>query len=337
MTRRRVRRSPTTQIARGRQPGMLSLSERPVHQATLANGLRVIIAPLPHLHEAVVGLAVRGGPRFENRRASGLTHFLEHCMHAGTTSYADAHALLAAVETIGRGLAATTSEDDCRLELFLPREALDRGSAILGEMVMQPSFVRAGVEAERKRVCEEQLGDDDHIDDMARALVFAGHPLGRPVMGTEEGVRRFDEDDLRTWHRHIFTARNAVLLFVGDVEPSAALRLAKRDFGSMPSGRRLGPGPAPRFHRGRPAVGFDDAEDEDDGDEEALQTELHVCFRAPWRGGSAPAALEVLTSVLGDGMASRLYGEAGFPALPISGPFRGSPVPNNPRGRPPRA
>ena len=51
---------------------------------TLANGLRVLVAPAPHIHRAHVALYVRVGSRYETPKSNGLSHFLEHMLYRGT-------------------------------------------------------------------------------------------------------------------------------------------------------------------------------------------------------------------------------------------------------------
>jgi predicted Zn-dependent peptidase len=312
-------------VAWGAPDGSKFVMVRPVHRTSLANGLRVVVAPLPHLRAAYVGLALRGGPRFESARTSGLTHFVEHAVHAGTRSYPDSHKLSVAIESIGGDIGASTSTDDCILPLTLPALSLDEGSALLGEMVTRPAFDPDSVESERKRIIEEILGGgDDSLGDSAQALVFAGHPLARPVPGTPKTVKAFTLDDLRRWHRRLYTAKNSVLVFTGNVDPMDALRLARRDFGGMRPGRCLSFDKVPLDQR-RPRFDFgpDDDDDTDEavdeseggaGDPKAVvdkslgdfgyQTDLRICFRAP--PGVGPV-VHVLEHLLGDGSSARVY------------------------------
>ena len=78
---------------------------------TLDNGLRVLVAPAPHLHRVHVALHVRTGSRYEAPSTNGLSHFLEHMLYRGTPRLGSAHAVNDAFERIGGYLFATTQTD----------------------------------------------------------------------------------------------------------------------------------------------------------------------------------------------------------------------------------
>jgi len=263
-----------------------------VRRTTLANGLRVVVVPQPHLHHAHVALFVRAGSRFEDSKTNGLSHLVEHTVHTGTRRFPDARALTLAIERIGGVIDAGTGEDDCVFPMYVPPKAIGEASSILAEVVRQPTFRH--VKAERRRVIEEIREDEDAQDERARSLVFKRHPLGLCALGTEKRVRSFRKSELRQWHRRLFVAQNAVLVFAGAVTPRAALSFARRDFGTMRRGARL-ESDAPTFDRTKPRLAFAVADDD--------QTSLRCCFR----GLDASAAVEVLGRVIGEGEVSRLY------------------------------
>jgi predicted Zn-dependent peptidase len=261
-----------------------------VHRAVLANSLRVIVAPLPHLPEAYVGLWLRAGARYDD--ACGLSHFTEHLLHAGSRRYPNAHARALAIERIGGRLLAQTSEVDCAFRLRAPPSSIDEASSVIAEMVCRPLLRDARVE--RARVLEEILEDEDAADDAARSLVFRDHPLGRSVLGGERHVRELRMVAVRRWHRRIYCARNAVVVYAGKVSARTALRLARRDFGAMRAGRRL-KSYAPKLNQQKVRVMATV--------DESQQTSLRFCFRAA--GGRTPA-LDVLVELLDGGDEARL-------------------------------
>jgi predicted Zn-dependent peptidase len=264
-----------------------------VRRTTLANGLRVVIAPLPHLSQAYVGLWLRAGSRFEDDTTHGISHLVEHTLHA-TRRYPDGQTLGLALERMGGDLNAGTAVDDCNFPLIVSPNALDEATALIADLILRPTF--ANVAAERRRVIEE-IGEDEDSDeaehDRARALVFEGHPLARSVLGSEASVRGFRVAALRRWHHRLYCTGNAVLLFTGAVDPAQALKLAARDFGAMRRGERLEcrvSTTVPRcFKRKTPRLDMDGGK--------AGQTFLRFCFRA----NDARPAVDVLSYVLGVG------------------------------------
>jgi len=269
---------------------------------TLANGLRVVIAPQPQLHRAHVALWSRVGSRFETSEDNGISHFLEHMIYRGTRRMPSAHAVNLAFERLGGLLFASTQVDHGIFSISLPPESLDEACALFGEVLSQPAFL--DIDIERGIVLEEileDLDDEGHqvdADNISRALIYGTHPLGFTITGGEKHVQRFDEAMLRRHHALHYTADNAVLAFSGNIQEHHALQIAERDFGTLPRGERITAEPPERSQRA-PRLGI--------VDNVSSQTELRVCFRALSEIDPLRPALDVLMRVIDDGMSTRLY------------------------------
>jgi predicted Zn-dependent peptidase len=270
--------------------------------ATLANGLRVVIVPQSQLHRAHVALWSRVGSRFETSEDNGISHFLEHMIYRGTRRMPSAHAVNLAFERLGGLLFASTQVDHGIFSISLPPESLDDACALFGEVLSQPAFL--DIDIERGIVLEEileDLDDEGHqvdADNISRALIYGGHPLGFTITGGEKHVRSFDEGMLRRHHALHYTADNAVLAFSGNIEEARALQIAERDFGGLPRGERIAV-VAPERSQRTPRLEI--------VDNVSSQTELRVCFRALSEVDPRRPALDVLMRVVDDGMSTRLY------------------------------
>jgi predicted Zn-dependent peptidase len=269
---------------------------------TLANGLRVVVAPQPQLHRAHVALWSRVGSRFETSEDNGISHFLEHMIYRGTRRMPSAHAVNLAFERLGGLLFASTQVDHGIFSISLPPESLDEACALFGEVLSQPAFL--DIDIERGIVLEEileDLDDEGHqvdADNISRALIYGDHPLGFTITGGEKHVRSFDEAMLRRHHALHYTADNAVLAFSGNIDERRALQIAERDFGALPRGERVAAAAPDRSQRA-PRL--------DIVDNVSSQTELRVCFRALSEVDPLRPALDVLMRVIDDGMSTRLY------------------------------
>jgi predicted Zn-dependent peptidase len=269
---------------------------------TLANGLRVVVAPQPQLHRAHVALWSRVGSRFETSEDNGISHFLEHMIYRGTRRMPSAHAVNLAFERLGGLLFASTQVDHGIFSISLPPESLDEACALFGEVLSQPAFL--DIDIERGIVLEEileDLDDEGHqvdADNISRALIYGNHALGFTITGGEKHVRSFDEAMLRRHHSLHYTADNAVLAFSGNIDERHALQIAERDFGALPRGERV-LAAAPERSQRTPRL--------DIVDNVSSQTELRVCFRALSEVDPLRPALDVLMRVIDDGMSTRLY------------------------------
>lgn len=249
-----------------------------------------------------MALWARVGSRFETQADNGVSHFLEHMIYRGTRRIPSAHAVNLAFEELGGSLFASTQVDHGIFSLSLPPESLDAACRLFGEVISQPAFL--DMEVEKGIVLEEileDLDDEGHQvdpDNLSRALIYADHPLGFTITGSEAQVRAFDERTLRRWHEAHYAANNAVLAFSGPVDAEAALRLAERDFGALRAGARASAAPPPHTQTRAQLEIVDNV---------ASQTDLRICLRAFSETDPRRPALDVLMRLVDDGMSTRLY------------------------------
>jgi predicted Zn-dependent peptidase len=278
------------------------LSSFELRDFTLENGLRVLVAPDAQRHRVHVALHVRTGSRYETPATNGLSHFLEHMIYRGTPRLPSAHAVNDAFERIGGYLYAATQTDFGVFSLTLPQESLDAALALFGEVLRTPAFL--DIEVEQGIVCDEILEDRDDdgrevdADNLSRSLIYPAHPLGFTITGDEAHVRSFDRPMLRAHHERHYVARGSVLTFTGAIDPKEAERLARRDFGALPSGTWI-PATPPSHDQARPRLLL--------VPNQSSQTDLRVCFRAVGERAPERPALDLLMRVIDDGMSTRLY------------------------------
>ena len=268
---------------------------------TLENGLRVVVLELPHVHSVELGLFVKAGPRFEDTRTLGISHFTEHMLFKGTRSRPGTFRLHADVERLGSPINALTSRDYCQYYFHLPARNLERATELFADIMQHPAF--DNIDTERQIIVEEHLGDlneageDITPESHSRALLWPDSPLGLNILGTRANILRFNRQDLLNHHQKHYTGHNCVLYFAGAVTAAQSLLLAKRFFGSLPPGEplvvpRVVPLPqGPRFK-------FVDNEDS--------QAHLNLSFLTPPMGTPEHLTLAVLYNLLADGISSRL-------------------------------
>jgi predicted Zn-dependent peptidase len=267
----------------------------------LGNGLRVVTVEVPHVHSISLAIYAKVGSRFETPEDNGLSHFLEHMFFRGSARYPTSFALNDAIEQRGGTLQATTSRDYTAYFLRTHPRLLRDGVEILGELFRAPRF--AQIDVERGVVLEEMLEDYDDkgrdicAEDLTRAALWAGHPLGYKIIGTRDNLLRFTRADLERHRAAFYGAKNLVFAAVGAVERSAVVRTARRFLGGLPSGREAtitSPPAAPSAPRLK-SVRVDDH-----------QTEIVVSFLALPELDPDFTALLVLRRLLDDGISSRL-------------------------------
>src|SRR5688572_1677724 len=112
----------------------------PFVRDTLANGLRVLVVPQPHLRRAHVALHVRVGSRYETAEQNGISHFLEHMLYRGTRSLESAHAVNDAFERLGGYLYAATQADRGVFSCTAPSASMPEIVRLFSEVAQWPRF-----------------------------------------------------------------------------------------------------------------------------------------------------------------------------------------------------
>ena len=273
-----------------------------VSKGRLSNGLSVVAVETPHLHAAAAGLYVRTGSRYETARSNGLSHFVEHMLFRGSDGFPTSFALNRAIEERCGMLSGETGRDYSLYQVqFHPREMGDV-LGILGDLFASPRF--SDIELERAIVLEEILEDFDeggqrvNIDDVGRGHAWPGHPLGFPITGPEENIRRFSRNDVSAHFRRFHGARNLVLAVAGPIDQGKVMAAAERAFGGLPSGKRQAPRPAPRAF---PGFAFRSVRTD------SAQVEVQFLFRALPDDHPQFPALVALLRLLDDGMSTPLH------------------------------
>src|SRR5436305_8229551 len=271
-----------------------------IQKLLLPNGLVVITETMSHVRSVSVGVWVRNGSRREVPDENGLAHFMEHMVFKGTERRS-AEAIAREMDSIGGMLDAFTSKEQICFNAKVLDEHLPIAFDIIADLVLRPRFDSEDVKKERQVVLEEIKMDLDSPEYLLHEIFTRGfwpeHPLGRPILGTPETVRKFNRDALRKRFGSWFSPDHLVVTAAGNVAHERVLELVGREFGGMkPVGAIDSDGaPATEAH-----IHLETKRDLE---------QVHVCLGVP----SYPLAHEgrfgvaVMNNLLGGGMSSRLF------------------------------
>ena len=272
-----------------------------VHDATLENGLRILVEEVPQSRSVSVGIWIRCGSRDDPRDVPGIAHLIEHLAFKGTDRRT-ADEISREIDAVGGHLNAATGKESTFYYADVPADGLPTAVDILADLAFHPRFAAAQIELERNVVLEEirgSLDDPEHAayDLFAACLWNDGHPLGRPVLGTTESIARATQAHIVEHHTHFYRPGNAVLVACGAVRAAELFERANALLagdGSDDAGRnrRMPPTLHPdRRHHERPTG----------------QTHVYFGLAGPDSSKEERFPLEVANSILGDGPSSRLF------------------------------
>ncbi len=278
----------------------MASEQRDIQRHVLPNGLVVITETMRHVRSVSVGVWVRNGSRREMAEENGLAHFMEHMVFKGTERRS-AEAIAREMDSIGGMLDAFTSKEQICFNAKVLDEHLPIALDVIADLVLRPKFDSEDVKKECQVVLEEIKMDLDNPEYLLHEIFTRGfwpeHPLGRPILGTPETVRRFNREALRARFQNWFAPDRLVITAAGNVAHERVLELVQKEFGNMPRGGGLDGHEAPRTDAPIHVERKKDLE------------QVHLCIGVP----SLPLADErrfgaaVLNNLLGGGMSSRLF------------------------------
>ena len=275
-----------------------------VTEATLDNGLRVLVQDDPRNPIVAVQVFYRVGSRNERPGATGLAHFLEHMMFKGTPTYGRGQIARLIEENGGRDNAYTTKD----LTSYYTTIAADRLDLVLrieADRMRHLLLDAAEIDSERKVVMEERrMRSEDDPDGLVyeamSSLAFKAHPYRWPIIGWMSDIARINRAELRAFYDTYYLPNNAILVIAGDVRAPAALAMARRHFGRIARGaappRVTAVEPAPLDER-RLVVRR----------EQAQLPVVNIAWHVPNHTSADAPALELLSTLLSSGRTSRLY------------------------------
>lgn len=220
-------------------PTMASVGSksRPPAVEILPNGLTLIAQDHRAADIVAVHLWVATGVRYETPETLGHAHFQEHMLFKGTDTFGPGY-IDRTVEGTGGRSNAFTGSDYTTFQILVPSEATLTAIQLLEEMAFHSKFDPEQVNAERQVILEEgRIETDTPRTALVRQLygmVFAGHPYGRPVLGTPATLKAATQENLKAFNHRFYTPENMALVVVGPVEATAIRTMVDRTFGRRP-------------------------------------------------------------------------------------------------------
>lgn len=185
------------------------------------NGLRIILEKIPTVRSVSIGIWIGTGSRFESKEVNGISHFIEHMFFKGTKTRS-AQEIAEAFDGIGGQVNAFTSKEyTCYYAKVLDDHA-EIAIDVLSDMFFNSVFEEKELEKEKNVVLEEikmyEDAPDDIVHDLLAQASYGGHALGLPILGTQETLKSFSNQTLRSYMEDEYTAEKVVVSVAGNVD-----------------------------------------------------------------------------------------------------------------------
>lgn len=278
-----------------------SLNEpRDIHREVLPNGLILLSEEMANIRSVSIGIWMKTGSRDEVPELNGISHFLEHMVFKGTTSRS-ARDIARQVDSIGGNMDAFTGKETICFNIKVLDEHLPLAIDILSDLILNPIFQPKDISREKGVILEEIKMDEDNPDYLVHEIFtqnfWKDHPLGKPILGTKETVRSFEQEKLFDFYHQRFVPNNMIISAAGSLNHGHFSELIRERFAGLkqvPNG----------FHHPAPDV----TPRIITRNKKSLE-QVQLCVGVP----SHPISHEkryvsyVLNTVLGGGMSSRLF------------------------------
>jgi predicted Zn-dependent peptidase len=273
-------------------------------KAVLDNGLRVITSTMPHSRSVCLGILVGAGSCYESKEEAGISHFAEHLFFKGTQRRPTSKEITQDIEGVGGIINGGTDKEVtifwCKVASSHFPIALD----VLSDLLLNSRFDNEDIEQERRIISEEINMNMDlpqqRVSMLIDELLWPDQPLGREVIGYKETVSSLAREHLLNYVARRYMPNNTVITIAGNIQHEEAVAQIEPLFDKWAAGELL--------------TGYIT---NDKQTEARLRIEprdieqAHLCLAVHGFSRSHPQrfTLDLLNTVLGGGMSSRLFTE----------------------------
>jgi len=268
----------------------------------LAGGAKLVTAAMPERLSASLVFMFGGGSRLEDERHAGVSHFIEHLFFKGTQRRPTSKEIADAIEGVGGFINASTDKELTAYWTRVPAEHVELGLDVLVDIVSNSKLAPADVERERSVILEELRMYKDQPQDLVQNLfeeiMWPDHPLGRDIAGTEQSVARLTRDEILEYADAHYRLPNLVIGAAGAFDDEEILEAVRGRLALPPEpDGQLIPIPPEPLLGARVLMRRRKTE------------QAHICLgvRAFNYFHADRFVLDLLNTVLGEGMSSRLF------------------------------
>ena len=272
---------------------------------TLSNGVRLLAAPMPQVQSVACFIMLAAGSRYESAETNGIAHFAEHMFFKGTERRPTAKQIGLELDGIGAEFNAFTGKEYTGYYVKCAAEHREHAFDVLVDMLRHSTFEPEEIEREKGVIVEEMNmyfdTPRDYISGVYHQLLYDDTPLGWDIIGRKETVRAAKRETFLDYVQRWYRAPRMVVGVAGNYPDSVRDELEAL-LGEVEGDDPGGPPPAePPSNGSGPRVKVHSKESD----------QAHICIGVPSYPLVHPDryALQLVGTVLGTGMSSRLFSE----------------------------
>ena len=273
-------------------------------KTTFENKLRLVTSAMRETRTVTVLVMVATGSRYETKQTNGISHFLEHMLFKGTKKRPTALDITEEIDRVGGEYNAFTSKEYTGYYAKVASKHKKLIMDVISDIFLNSKLNPEDIEKEKGVIVEEINMDLDtpasYVRDLFEALLYGDQSLGWPIIGTKENVKALNRDKLIEYFERQYVASNTVVIVTGNIDEEETAGEVIEYFKSIKEDGYMPKSPI-RETQDKPAslVHYKKTD----------QTHLCLGVRSYGLNSEDYFILEVLASILGGGMSSRLFTE----------------------------
>ncbi|OGD24820.1 hypothetical protein A2819_01085 [Candidatus Azambacteria bacterium RIFCSPHIGHO2_01_FULL_40_24] len=271
-------------------------------KTTLPNGLRIITVPMADTKTVTVLVLVATGSKYETKKINGISHFLEHMTFKGTGKRSTPLAIVEPLDRIGSQYNAFTGQEYTGYYAKANGRHLDLLLDIVSDITLNPKFKQEEINKERGVIIEEINMYEDNparkIGDIWTDLLYGDQPAGWDTAGKKEIIAKLMRNDFVKYHSDHYVAPKTVVVVSGMIKHDNIVNKIKKLFRSISDAKGKDKIPAKEFQKKPEIKVFYKKTD---------QTHIALGVRSYNIFDKQRYAVDVLATILGGGMSSRLF------------------------------
>jgi predicted Zn-dependent peptidase len=275
---------------------------KPFSRKVLKNGLRIITVPQKDSLSATVLVLVEAGSKYETKRISGLSHFLEHMCFKGTSNRPSALHITTELDQLGAQYNAFTGQEYTGYYAKVRSEKLTDAVDIIADLYSNPLLNEEEIEREKGVVIEEINMYEDlpprKAPELFEELLYGDQPAGWPIGGLKDVIRKLNRKDLVKYRSQHYVAQATSIVVVGSFNEKKLIKQLEEAFANVPSNKKFGKVKT-RESQKKPQLSIQYKKSD--------QTHLVIGCRSFAEDDERRFALRVMNDILGGGMSSRLF------------------------------
>lgn len=211
-------------------------------KTTLKNGLRIVTVPMKDNPTVTVLVLVGTGSDYEDKKVSGISHFLEHMCFKGTVKRLTAQSIAHELDSLGSIYNAFTDHEMTGYYAKADAKHFKKIFDVISDIYLNSTLPSPEIEKEKGVIVEEINMYEDmphrHVHDVLDELLYGDQPAGRNIAGTKEIVKSLIRDDFIKYKSSHYVSSATTIIVAGNISEKEVLREVAKHFKDLPSSKK---------------------------------------------------------------------------------------------------